>query len=204
MWQSILVVGCVGLALTGCTDEGAIEEWNRRWIINPAVEQGKQAQVVVALTGLGADVDLKQLPDQVAVAMKASIEAELPCAAITVSSNRLDIEYGANAGNCSLHGMTLQGKHSMLIVSSPEGVEITHNWLGLGNGHVTLSGSGSASQIFMGGARTLEFTMNVPAGDGTTFEPSVAKWSIKPSVDEPGRPQTPAAAPATKGLARLH
>ena len=101
-----------------------------------------------ALTSSNGTVEISthftigQAVEAAADELRAFIESQLPCAEVTRDGAKLTVEYGVNAGNCTFHGQTYSGAHSVEIVSAAQGeVQVHHEWDALNNGLVEVSGS---------------------------------------------------------------
>jgi hypothetical protein len=93
--------------------------------------------------------------------LKAFIESQLPCAAITLDGAKLTVEYGAKPGNCSWHGQTYEGTHAIEIVSAAEGVVVVrHEWTDMANQRVQVSGTADVSWNSGEGSRTVEHELD--------------------------------------------
>jgi len=69
------------------------------------------------------------------------VASQLPCAEITVESQSLTIEYGAKPGDCTYHGQTYSGTHSVRVEANEDHeVLVHHEWDGLSNGNVSATG----------------------------------------------------------------
>jgi hypothetical protein len=70
------------------------------------------------------------------------VQSQLPCAKLTLQGGAtLTIEYGAQPGNCTFHGHTFQGKHTIEVArNQTDGVIVKHSWDKLGNGRISVTG----------------------------------------------------------------
>ncbi len=73
--------------------------------------------------------------------IRGFITAQLPCADLSLAEATLTVKYGAKPGNCSYHGHTFTGTHTIKVVRSDDAVEIDHSWTDMSNGRVKLTGT---------------------------------------------------------------
>jgi hypothetical protein len=74
--------------------------------------------------------------------LKAFVGSQLPCARIEREAATLSISYGATAGNCSFHGHSFVGEHTVTIMrNAANEVAVHHEWSDFNNGRVSISGS---------------------------------------------------------------
>jgi hypothetical protein len=84
------------------------------------------------------------------------ISSQLPCAEITLDGAVLNIEYGVNPGNCTYHGQTYTGSHSIEIVSAESGnLVVHHEWTDLSNEQVSVSGTADVTWSSADGSRNV-------------------------------------------------
>ncbi|MBW2456381.1 MAG: hypothetical protein JRI68_17810, partial [Deltaproteobacteria bacterium] len=84
------------------------------------------------------------------------IESQLPCAEITVVDATLTIEYGALSGDCTWHGQTYSGSHSVTIDRNDDGdVVVHHAWDELSNQRLTVTGTATVTWSFAEGTRNV-------------------------------------------------
>jgi hypothetical protein len=84
------------------------------------------------------------------------IISQLPCAEITLDGAKLIIEYGVHEGNCTYHGQTYTGSHSIEIVSASEGnLVVHHEWTELANQTVEVSGTADVTWSTAEGSRNV-------------------------------------------------
>ncbi|MBN2494631.1 MAG: hypothetical protein JXR96_08590 [Deltaproteobacteria bacterium] len=101
-----------------------------------------------ALTSSSGTVEISthftigQAVEAAADELRDFIQSQLPCAEISVEGAKLTVEYGVHTGNCTFHGQTYSGSHSVEIVSAQQGeIEVHHEWDALRNARVEVSGT---------------------------------------------------------------
>ncbi len=91
---------------------------------------------------------------QAASEISAAIQAQLPCADVTLADATLTVEWGVNAGNCSYRGHTFTGTSSISVQKNADNqVLVHHEWTGLSDGMVTLDGSADVTWDFSAKSR---------------------------------------------------
>src|SRR5918996_4308993 len=59
--------------------------------------------------------------------LRAYVESQLPCAKVTLTQGKIEVEYGANPGkSCTYKGQTYSGKHSVEVERNDDGVLVHH------------------------------------------------------------------------------
>lgn len=148
------------VTLSGCSDDFDFG----LSFFEPTVEHTRHVQLIAATTELGSGFGDIATHEETALAIKTAIETELPCASVAVSGTKVTMDYGAN-GPCALHGITLQGTHSMTLRTEEFGPDngalvIDHAWTNVSDGHASISGTGwmlrSSTQQF----RTVRFSLD--------------------------------------------
>lgn len=92
------------------------------------------------------DFTIGQAVEQTAAEIRDYIQSQLPCAEITIDGATLSITYGARPGNCTWHGQTFSGSHSITVTSNEPGVvQVEHVWAELSNQVVQLDGTATAT-----------------------------------------------------------
>lgn len=145
--RSRALVGLVlTFVLTGCPkdkqDDGTLTASEAL----QAVEESTLASQAEGLTSASVEITtsftIGQAVENAAQEIKAFVESQLPCAAVTLSGATLTVEYGANPGNCTYKGQTFSGTHSITVAKNENAqVEVHHTWTDLTNGRVTLNGN---------------------------------------------------------------
>lgn len=89
------------------------------------------------------------------------IKSQLPCAEITLADATLTITYGVNAGNCSYHGHTFSGSHSITIERNERSaVQVDHTWDSFSNQVVELDGNATVTWDFSAKTRRVVHANN--------------------------------------------
>jgi hypothetical protein len=138
-WTHVLEL-CGALLAAGCNQELTLSE------VQQALEESAQAEQ--ALTFADGTVEITthftigQAVEAAAQELRDFIRSQLPCAEITLDGATLTVVYGANPGNCTYHGQTFSGSHSVEIVSASQGNLVVHHvWDELANQRLSVSGT---------------------------------------------------------------
>ena len=131
------------LSLAGCPAQPqsmSVEE------MQVALEQSSLSSQAETLLADGVEVStnftIGSALDKAAEELKAFVVSQLPCAEITRDGATLSITYGANAGNCSFHGHTFSGQHSISVMrNAANEVAVHHDWHAFNDGRVSIEGS---------------------------------------------------------------
>jgi hypothetical protein len=97
--------------------------------------------VVNGTVEISTNFTIGQAVEAAAEQLRDFIASQLPCAEITLATATLSVEYGANPGNCTYHGHTYSGVHTVTVSSADGDVSVRHTWSDLSNGVVSVSGS---------------------------------------------------------------
>lgn len=121
------------------------------------VEEAKTALEEIELTSQASALEansveittnftIGQAVEQAAAEIRDYIHSQLPCADITLEGTTLTVTYGAKAGNCTWHGQTFTGSHSITVTSNEPGVvQVEHVWTELTNQIVQLDGTATVT-----------------------------------------------------------
>lgn len=130
--------------LGGCQDTLTYAE--TREALDEAALSNQALVLAAGSVEICTNFTIGQAVEAAADELRAFIESQLPCAAVTLDGARLTIEYGAYQGNCTYHGQTFSGTQSIEITSAAAGdLEVHHEWTDLSNGKLTVSGSADVS-----------------------------------------------------------
>ena len=105
-----------------------------------------QAEALVANTvELNTSFTIGGAVEAAAQELRDFVEAQLPCADVTLADASLSITYGAN-GSCPYHGHVYQGTHTITLVSvDASGIVIDHDWDEVDNGVVMVDGTATVT-----------------------------------------------------------
>lgn len=74
--------------------------------------------------------------------LRGFIASQLPCAELTLTKNKLHVEYGAKPGNCTFRGQTYSGTHEIVVSHNEEGdIQVDHTWTELQNQRLSVTGT---------------------------------------------------------------
>jgi hypothetical protein len=101
-----------------------------------------QADTLVSDTvELSTNFSIGQSLENAAEQLKDYVQSQLPCADITRDHSTLSITYGAKSGNCSYHGHSVTGEHTIQVMRNADNeVSVHHVWNDLSDGHLSISG----------------------------------------------------------------
>jgi len=144
---ALLFSGCLQESLTVAEVRQALEE----------ITLADQALAVTSSTvEISTNFTIGQAVEAAAAELRDFIESQLPCAEISLVGAKLTIEYGANPGNCTFHGQTYSGSHSIEITSAAEGdLIVHHDWDQISNSKLTVSGTANVTWSTAAGSRTI-------------------------------------------------
>ncbi|MFO0551155.1 MAG: hypothetical protein U0271_22380 [Polyangiaceae bacterium] len=139
---AVVLAPSMALALGGCpaddelTAEEAAEATQE---ISDASQASSIAEGTVELT---TSFTLGGAAADAAEEIRAFVVSQLPCAMVERQDNTVTITYGANPGNCTFHGQTFSGSHTVTVERTDENdVLVHHTWDQLSNGRVEVSGT---------------------------------------------------------------
>src|SRR5690348_13523080 len=144
-WNSLTAVLALPLlVLTGCPKDR--EEPLTLGEATSALEQASDAGQAEGLTSASVDIStnftIGQAVQDGAAELKTFIGTQLPCADITLEDATLTVVYGAKPGNCTYHGHTFSGTHSINLERNEDAqVLVHHEWTDFSNGVVSLDGT---------------------------------------------------------------
>jgi hypothetical protein len=146
---------CVPLLLTACPKDReqplTLDEASQ------ALEEATTASQAEGLTAVSVDIStsftIGQGVEQALADVRDFVIAELPCADISIADKTLSVSYGARPGNCTYRGHTFSGTSKLTVTKNDAGqVVVDHDWIGLSNGLVSLTGT--AHVVWDGAALT--------------------------------------------------
>lgn len=130
--------------LAGCEERVTAEE--ARLAATEAALSSQAEALTAGSVEIATDFTIGEGVASAVEQIRAFVAAELPCAELTVSADRIEVEYGALPGNCSFRGHTYQGHHSITVSRNDEDdVVVDHAWTDFTNGEVTVSGQATVT-----------------------------------------------------------
>jgi hypothetical protein len=126
--------------------------------------------------------------EQAATEISSAIQAELPCAEVTLADATLTVDWGVNPGNCTYRGHTFTGTSSISVEKNSDNqVLVHHEWTGLSNGIVTLNGNADVTWDFSAESRHVvhhaEWTY-LPTGRTGTGDGDRTQTPLPDGLDE--------------------
>ena len=143
----------LGVALGGCPRKNQSEERLTRAEAQQALDEAAAATQADNLMAAGVEISTSFTIGQAATAAAAElrtfIEAQLPCAEVTLANATLTVEYGVNPGTCLYRGHRFSGTTSITVEANAEAeVHVHHEWTDFSNGVVTLNGNADVTWDF--------------------------------------------------------
>jgi hypothetical protein len=132
--------------LAGCPagEEMTVSEASQA--LDEAGSEAQASQAVNTTIDISTNFTIGQAVEKAAEELKAFVESQLPCADITLANSTLTVVYGAKPGNCSFHGQTYTGTHTIHVEKDDAGeVVVEHTWKDLNNQRVSVSGSATVT-----------------------------------------------------------
>lgn len=146
----------LGLSLTACPKDNAEPVTTAE--ASQALEESTLSSQAQELTSssieLSTNFTLGGAVEQAADQLRAFVASQLPCAGLTLTGNTLSVVYGKNPGNCTYHGHTFSGEHTITVVRAGSGdVEVDHAWKKLSDGVLEVSGTAQVTWSFSAASR---------------------------------------------------
>ncbi len=126
-----------------------------------ALEESSVASQAAALVGASVEVStdftIGDAVERAAEQVRDFVQSQLPCAEIELSRATLAIAYGARPGNCTFNGHTFEGTHTITVERNEErDVVVQHQWDGLSNGVIEVSGDATVTWSLASRSRHIE------------------------------------------------
>jgi hypothetical protein len=146
MRTGLALVGVVtgALLLAGCPKQESDDPLTlaeAKEAVEESTLSDQAFSVVNGTVEISTNFTIGQAVEAAAEELRAFIVSQLPCAEITLAKATLSVEYGANPGNCTYHGHTYSGVHTVTVSRADGDVSVRHTWSDLSNGVVSVSGS---------------------------------------------------------------
>jgi len=135
--------GCVCLSLLlslgGC--EQGFTSAEARQAVDESSISAQASALMASSVEISTDFTIGEAVQNAAMEIRDTVEANLPCAEVTVEDAVLSIEYGARPGNCVHNGRSLSGLHTIHVAANDDAeVLVEHTWDELDNGLMMVSG----------------------------------------------------------------
>jgi len=146
MRTSLALVGVItgALLLSGCPKKESDDPLTlaeAKEAVEESTLSDQAFSVVNGTVEISTNFTIGQAVEAAAEQLRDFIASQLPCAEITLATATLSVEYGANPGNCTYHGHTYSGVHTVTVSRADGDVSVRHKWSDLSNGVVSVSGS---------------------------------------------------------------
>jgi hypothetical protein len=133
-------------AMTGCRAGETMTNEEAGEAVQELSAESEAQAVAAGTIEITTSFTIGQAVDKAADEIKAFVESQLPCAAITREAGTLTIEYGKNPGDCTFHGQTWSGKHIVSVSKDEEGeIIVEHTWEEMQNQRFSVSGSATVT-----------------------------------------------------------
>ena len=135
---------CVPLLLTACPRdrEQSLTIDEAKEALAEATVSSQAENLTAASVDIATSFTIGQGVTQALNEVQAFVQAELPCADVSVDNQTLTVVYGAKPGNCNYRGHSLVGTAEITISKNDAGqVIVDHEWTDLRNDFVSLTGS---------------------------------------------------------------
>jgi hypothetical protein len=155
-----VLAALAALAAGACKVE-ALTAAEARVALEEVVLSGQALSLTSGSVEIATNFTIGGAVEAAAEELRAFIASQLPCARITVAGATLGIEYGVNPGNCTYNGHTWSGSHTVTIASAAAGsLVVDHEWDGLSNGVVTVSGTAHVTWSSATSSRTVDHELH--------------------------------------------
>lgn len=139
-----------GLLVTGCPKDSQNDEpvtyAEAKQGLTESSASTQASDVTTSSIELTTNFTIGAAVKDAANELKTFVGTQLPCADIALDAAKLTVKYGAKPGNCTYHGHTFTGTHTVSIAKNDEGdVEVDHTWTDLSNGIVKVSGTANVT-----------------------------------------------------------
>jgi hypothetical protein len=146
-----LAACALGLVLTACPKEDSTPMTGAE--AGEALTESNTASQASALQSSSIEITtnftIGKAVQDAAGEIKSFLAAELPCADVTLQDATLTVKYGAKPGNCTYHGHTFTGSHSIHVSKNEQNeVLVDHTWTDLSNGIVKVNGTAHVTWDF--------------------------------------------------------
>lgn len=163
---ALLLVG-ITLITTGCPKEKTEPEGDNTLTAVEALqaldETSMEAQAAALTSGtieLATNFTIGGAVEQAADELRSFIASQLPCAELTLTKNKLRVEYGAKPGSCVFRGQTYSGIHEVTVSRNEEGeVEVDHVWTQLENQRLSVTGTAHVTWSLANKSRHVEYAL---------------------------------------------
>lgn len=135
---------CVPLLLTACPRdrEQSLTLDEAKEALSEATVASQAENLTAASVDIGTTFTIGQGVTEALNEVQAFVQAELPCADVSVDNQTLTIVYGAKPGNCSYRGHSLLGTAEITVSKNDAGqVVVDHEWTDLHDDFVSVTGS---------------------------------------------------------------
>jgi len=145
------------LSVTTCKKDDTLTVAEARQALEESSLSSQATTLISGTVEISTNFTIGQAVEAAAQELRDFIESQLPCAEITIADATLTIEYGALSGNCTWHGQTYSGSHSVSIDRNEEGdVVVHHAWDELSNQRLSVTGTATVTWSFAEGSRNVQ------------------------------------------------
>lgn len=150
----VFVLASLALCLTGCPKENAagapadtaMTLGEASQAVEEAALDGQAASMTGNTVEIATSFTLGAAVERAAAEVRTFVQAQLPCAEVTLAGAQLTIEYGKLPGACAYRGQTYKGTHTIEVKKTAPGeVVVQHAWVGLSNQRVRVDGAATVT-----------------------------------------------------------
>ena len=153
---ALLTVTFLLLNISCKPEDEALTAAEARQALEESSLSSQAATLINGTVEISTNFTIGQAVEQAAQELRDFITSQLPCAEITLANATLTIEYGVNGGNCTWHGQTYSGSHSVTINRNDDGdVLVSHAWDELSNQVMSVTGTAKVTWSFAEGSRNV-------------------------------------------------
>ncbi len=149
--RALIALFPIAAFLAGCPSEkeDAMTAGEALQALDEASISSQAASLTSGTVEIATNFTIGQAVEKAAGELRSFIESQLPCAEIDLNVGKLDVTYGAKEGNCTYHGNTYSGQHTIEVERADDGdVLVSHRWTDLSNTKVKVSGTAQVTWSF--------------------------------------------------------
>jgi hypothetical protein len=143
MRHSTLAIALTLTLTSGCREENRepLTAAEARLALEEAAISAQAANLMTSSIEVSTSFTIGHAVEHAAAELRDYLTSQLPCAAIALEENTLEVTYGAKPGTCLYQGHSYSGTHRITVSKNDEGeVVVEHLWDELQNGKISLSG----------------------------------------------------------------
>lgn len=146
-----LAIFSLALACTACKkQDDALTHSEAKSALESTQLSNEAESVTAGVVEITTSFTIGDAVDKAAENMRDFVRSQVPCATAELDESRvLGIDFGVRGEGCAWRGKTYTGRVEVQIEKVEDGViEITHSWLDLSNGAITVNGGATVTWDF--------------------------------------------------------